>query len=160
MAYGRAIAPNADSIVQLTEGESDNDEMFWMILGDDDYARADYWKWRPFATEIDPRTWRVSIENRQAAVCVCFRVAVFTSSLLLVPKDFYGFFAVERDRFSDMRLRRGLRLGILRSRCEGCSRKESRDPACYLCCHGVSAFSPFKFRCDKRFLSEVVDTCC
>jgi len=45
--------------VELVEQESDDNEMFWMMLGNDDYARADYWKWRPDLATAMPRIWRV-----------------------------------------------------------------------------------------------------
>jgi hypothetical protein len=52
----------------LLEGETDNDEMFWMILGEDDFAKADYWKWRKVSSGIDPVIWRVEPENKQNTV--------------------------------------------------------------------------------------------
>lgn len=45
--------------MELVEEESDDNEMFWMMLGDADYARADYWKWRPDLAKALPRIWRV-----------------------------------------------------------------------------------------------------
>ena len=46
--------------MELVERESDDDEMFWMLLGDaDGYADADYWKWRPKSVVRLPRIWRV-----------------------------------------------------------------------------------------------------
>lgn len=45
--------------MELSEGENDDDEMFWMILGSEDYAKADYWKWRPISPISDTRAWRV-----------------------------------------------------------------------------------------------------
>ena len=59
LTYAHALAPSADHVVELTEEESQSDEMFWMILGEGDYAKADYWKWRPTAPVIDPRVWIV-----------------------------------------------------------------------------------------------------
>jgi len=47
------------SRVELVEQESDDNEMFWMMLGDADYAMADYWKWRPDLATALPRIWRV-----------------------------------------------------------------------------------------------------
>lgn len=47
------------SPVELVEQESDDNEMFWMMLGDADYARADYWRWRPDLATALPRIWRV-----------------------------------------------------------------------------------------------------
>jgi len=49
--------------IELFEGGSDADEIFWMILGDDDFARADYWRWRPSCSERDPLTWKIDMEN-------------------------------------------------------------------------------------------------
>lgn len=50
--------------VELVEQVSDDNEMFWMMLGDADYARADYWKWRPdLAATALPRIWRVDASS-------------------------------------------------------------------------------------------------
>ncbi|KAJ7783303.1 hypothetical protein B0H16DRAFT_1658611 [Mycena metata] len=57
--YGRTLTSNPDEIVVLVENESDDDEMFWMVLGDEaDYAKADYWKWRPSIGSTS-RIWSV-----------------------------------------------------------------------------------------------------
>ncbi|KAH9986530.1 hypothetical protein BJV74DRAFT_844539 [Russula compacta] len=59
-ALGYALSLTAESSpVVLVEQESDDNEMFWMMLGDADYARADYWRWRPDLTTALPRIWRV-----------------------------------------------------------------------------------------------------
>ncbi|KAI0695962.1 hypothetical protein C8T65DRAFT_664443 [Cerioporus squamosus] len=57
--YAKSLAPSPENVVELTEEESQADEMFWMILGEGDYAKADYWKWRPTAPIADPRAWIV-----------------------------------------------------------------------------------------------------
>ncbi|KZT00473.1 uncharacterized protein LAESUDRAFT_732262 [Laetiporus sulphureus 93-53] len=59
--YAKSLAGSASSVIELIEAETDNDEMFWMILGDGEYAKADYWKWRSSAREIDPRVWSVDV---------------------------------------------------------------------------------------------------
>ena len=59
LAYAKQLAPSEDNIVELTEDESQAEEMFWMMLGDGDYANADYWKWRSNAPSLDPRIWVV-----------------------------------------------------------------------------------------------------
>lgn len=50
------------NIVEVEEGQED--EMFWMFLGDEGYANANYWKWKKQAPgvekNIDPRIWMVS----------------------------------------------------------------------------------------------------
>jgi hypothetical protein len=59
----------------LSEGVDDNDEMFWMILGDEQYAIADYWKWRKTSCVTDPKIWRLNASNESEAV------STFKSSL-------------------------------------------------------------------------------
>jgi hypothetical protein len=52
------------SPVELVEQESDDNETFWMMLGSkDEYARADYWKWRPDLATALPRIWRVDASS-------------------------------------------------------------------------------------------------
>lgn len=34
--------------------------MFWMILGEEAFANANYWQWRPSAADINPRVLEVS----------------------------------------------------------------------------------------------------
>ena len=59
-AQGYALSLAVESSpVELVEQESDDNEMFWMMLGNDDYARADYWKWRPDLATVLSRIWRV-----------------------------------------------------------------------------------------------------
>ena len=55
-------------VIELYENEK-NDEMFWMILGEEEYANADYWKWRRNSSIIDPRIWRVNAHTNEDAVC-------------------------------------------------------------------------------------------
>lgn len=58
LGYALSLAVGS-SPVELVEQESDDNEMFWMMLGNDDYARADYWKWRPDLATALPQIWRV-----------------------------------------------------------------------------------------------------
>ena len=49
--------------------------MFWMFLGDDGYARADYWKWKKQTAEMnekhaDPRIWRIEAAQKGEEVCL------------------------------------------------------------------------------------------
>jgi|ERR1700683_384455 hypothetical protein len=68
LKYAQGLAAKGSTVVQLAEGESDDDEMFWMMLGNDEYADADYWKWRPTAPERAPRLWRVDADKGKDAV--------------------------------------------------------------------------------------------
>jgi hypothetical protein len=58
LGYALSLAVKS-SPVELVEQESDDNGMIWMMLGNDDYARADYWKWRPDLATALPRIWRV-----------------------------------------------------------------------------------------------------
>ena len=58
--YARRLAVAPESIVELSEGENDDDKMFWMILGERDYAQADYWQWRRASPARSPRLWEIS----------------------------------------------------------------------------------------------------
>ncbi|KAI0958231.1 hypothetical protein AcV7_004104 [Taiwanofungus camphoratus] len=66
--YAQALSSQASSLIELVEGETDNDEMFWMILGDGEYANADYWKWRSTAPTLCPRLWSVNVHMGHEAV--------------------------------------------------------------------------------------------
>ncbi|TBU41681.1 hypothetical protein BD309DRAFT_964723 [Dichomitus squalens] len=59
LAYAKTLAPSEENIIELPEDQSQDEEMFWMMLGDGDYANADYWKWRASAPCVDPRLWVV-----------------------------------------------------------------------------------------------------
>ncbi|KAG6819869.1 hypothetical protein H0H93_007803 [Arthromyces matolae] len=56
------------SPTELTEDDGRDDEVFWMILGDDGYANADYWKWRRNSPYLDPRIWRISASPNHDSV--------------------------------------------------------------------------------------------
>jgi hypothetical protein len=58
--YASRISKGETNAIQLYEGENDQDELFWMALGNDEFAKANYWQWRRQASDIDPRIWRVS----------------------------------------------------------------------------------------------------
>ncbi|KAG5635505.1 hypothetical protein H0H81_011024 [Sphagnurus paluster] len=61
LEYGHSLVTGVPPI-ELNEGGSDNDEMFWMILGDEEYANADYWRWRKTSSIGDPRIWRAGAD--------------------------------------------------------------------------------------------------
>ncbi|KAJ7446184.1 hypothetical protein B0H11DRAFT_2085464 [Mycena galericulata] len=57
--YGRTLTSNPDDIIVLIENENGDDEMFWMVLGEEaNYAKADYWKWRA-SVGFTSRIWSV-----------------------------------------------------------------------------------------------------
>ena len=67
--YARRLAVAPESIVELSEGENDDDEMFWMMLGDREYAQADYWKWRVSLQDTSARIFK--LEDRTQPVVCC-----------------------------------------------------------------------------------------
>ncbi|KAL6308234.1 hypothetical protein BKA93DRAFT_766050 [Sparassis latifolia] len=87
LEYAQSLASQSSNLMELTEGESDNDEMFWMILGEGEYAKADYWKWRPSAPAIYPRLWAVDAGNGSGAICAissfCYEVVVHDSVFIV-----------------------------------------------------------------------------
>ncbi|KIM40211.1 hypothetical protein M413DRAFT_446377 [Hebeloma cylindrosporum] len=63
LKYTETFSVDVVSPVELIEDEDDNDEMFWMILGDDTFAKADYWQWRGTFNHVDPSIWRIELSN-------------------------------------------------------------------------------------------------
>ncbi|KAF5317005.1 hypothetical protein D9611_003938 [Ephemerocybe angulata] len=64
LQYAGTICGESE-IVELTQGENDDNEMFWMILGQEAFADADYWRWRRKATfDVRPTVWRVDAKKR------------------------------------------------------------------------------------------------
>lgn len=81
--YAKALASLSSNVVELIEGQSDaDDEMFWMILGEGDYARADYWKWRASSSSIYPRVWSVDVTRGADAVRLTQVIFAFSSDLV------------------------------------------------------------------------------
>jgi len=68
LKYAQDLAAKGSTVVELAEGESDDNEMFWMMLGEDEYAKADYWKWRRTSSDVAPRLWRVNADKGEDAV--------------------------------------------------------------------------------------------
>ncbi|CCM06207.1 uncharacterized protein FIBRA_08451 [Fibroporia radiculosa] len=68
--YVATITVPSSTVIELKEGENDGDEMFWMILGDGDYARADYWKWRPSLSpeSMITRIWCVTTQKTEDTI--------------------------------------------------------------------------------------------
>lgn len=91
LEYARGIASDPSSVVELKEGGDDEDEMFWLILGEGEYAKADYWKWKPTLGSLGVRAWLVDADSQQSSVSTLPR----TSSLqLMVPCPFSMSFVV------------------------------------------------------------------
>ena len=63
--YAAGLSDDADSVIILDEGENDEDEMFWAVLGDGEreYAKSSYWGWRVGASVGDPQLWEISASS-------------------------------------------------------------------------------------------------
>lgn len=68
LEYAQTLSTSDAPVIELTQGENDNDEMFWVVLGDEDFAKADYWQWRRNSPLIDPRVWRVDSGHEHDSV--------------------------------------------------------------------------------------------
>ncbi len=69
--YSRRLSDNNSpvipNVVEVREG--DEDEMFWMLLGNDGYASADHWKWRRDAgNDVELRVWKVDCDAQNPPV--------------------------------------------------------------------------------------------
>jgi len=67
--YARSIAGNSE-LVEMNQGENDDNDMFWMLLGNEPFADADYWRWRTSVLPSDskPTVWRVDVTKRTSKV--------------------------------------------------------------------------------------------
>ncbi|TFK26480.1 hypothetical protein FA15DRAFT_667361 [Coprinopsis marcescibilis] len=64
LSYAETLTQGG-SVTELFEGQDDGDDsMFWMILGEDSFANADYWKWRKSTDLPDPAIWKIDSTKR------------------------------------------------------------------------------------------------
>lgn len=70
ITYAQSLSTTSpdSEIVELEEGLED--DMFWMLVGTDDYASADYWRWKKDAIVdvVDPRIWRIQGGGESALI--------------------------------------------------------------------------------------------
>ena len=69
LQYAKSICGDFQ-VVELTQGENDDNEMFWMLLGEASFADADYWRWRKSSApqDIQPSVWRVDSTKKTRTV--------------------------------------------------------------------------------------------
>ena len=65
--YAASLCGDAENVNVLNEGENDEDEIFWAVLGDGDkdYANASHWGWRASVNVGDPQLWKISASPSQ-----------------------------------------------------------------------------------------------
>ena len=86
MGYALGFGEGEEVLPQeLLEGGEDQDEMFSMMLGDDDYAMADYWQWRATSKRTDPAIWRIQDDGGDQLVRSFLLSGLFPFSSLTRP---------------------------------------------------------------------------
>ncbi|KAG7098692.1 hypothetical protein E1B28_000605 [Marasmius oreades] len=65
LAYARNMK---DNVVELSQGSNDEDEMFWIVLGEGSFASANYWQWKCDSSDVEPHIWRVDTNNVKSPV--------------------------------------------------------------------------------------------
>ncbi|KAJ8077328.1 hypothetical protein PM082_001758 [Marasmius tenuissimus] len=65
LQYGRKLSTN---VVELIQGVNDQEEMFWIVLGDGPFASANYWRWKRDSPELETRIWRIDASQTKAPV--------------------------------------------------------------------------------------------
>lgn len=89
--YAASLCGDPDSVSVLDEGDNDDDEMFWAVLGDGDrdYAKASHWAWRAGASPGDPQLWKISASSSQQVdfiYCVDGERLIYSSSRISPPR--------------------------------------------------------------------------
>ena len=64
LEYAQSMAASSN-VIELTEEEDDADEMFWMMLGEREYAQAEHWKWKPSTPGAIARIWALQRSSSQ-----------------------------------------------------------------------------------------------
>ncbi|KAG8833648.1 hypothetical protein FRC17_010313 [Serendipita sp. 399] len=66
LSYAKSLAVESVTPTEVEEGTGD--ETFWMMLDDEVYANADYWRFKPQMQVTAPRLWRISSGALQPVV--------------------------------------------------------------------------------------------
>ena len=112
LEYAQSIVTSGANITELMDGENDNDEMFWMMLGSDEFAKAGYWQWRRDSTDVDPRIWRVNAEKPKKAVSPQTRFKIIVLHIFAEGRPCA--FICERNQHPGVCVHHRLCMGILR----------------------------------------------
>ncbi|KAJ3532677.1 hypothetical protein NM688_g7390 [Phlebia brevispora] len=68
LTYARNLASQPSNVIELSEESGDDDEMFWIILGEGDYGKADYWRWKSTSESWRARVWLVDTRQNDGIV--------------------------------------------------------------------------------------------
>ncbi|KIJ49349.1 hypothetical protein M422DRAFT_246441 [Sphaerobolus stellatus SS14] len=66
--YAQSLTNSPSSVVEFDEGNED--EMFWLILGNEGYANADFWKFKDQLERVGPRFFSIDSTNRKLPIQV------------------------------------------------------------------------------------------
>jgi hypothetical protein len=58
MTCAQSLAGDSLTVTEFDEGEED--PMFWMMLGEESFASAHYWQFKPEVTTFSPKLYRVT----------------------------------------------------------------------------------------------------
>lgn len=64
--YALKLSHSPETVIELSEGENDDDEMFWLMLGEHEYARAEHWRWRKLLPDPDCRIFKLEDRTQPA----------------------------------------------------------------------------------------------
>jgi hypothetical protein len=104
IAYTKSITVEGVTPVELEEGVED--ERFWMMLDEGEYANADFWKFRAQSPIIAPRLWSIS-DNALQPVIPLFSFDLVSDKVFMYDGIFELFVIVgeeARSRRDDIRL--------------------------------------------------------
>ncbi|KZV63799.1 hypothetical protein PENSPDRAFT_691304 [Peniophora sp. CONT] len=105
--YAKVLSSENNEVVELREGEDDDDELFWMMLGEKEYARAEYWRWRSDCEgDVGAKGWRVD-DGKFALVETFVEEKALNANVYLLDCFFEMFVMVGKDARSkraDIRL--------------------------------------------------------
>lgn len=66
MSYANALLTDMKTLIELEEGKEN--DLFIMLLGDDDYASANYWRWKAEDPQYDLRIWEIQSHKERSEV--------------------------------------------------------------------------------------------
>lgn len=67
--YAQSLTKTPSAIIELEEGAED--EMFWMILGNDAYANASYWTFKDQLDRVGSRIFSINASRKQSPASGC-----------------------------------------------------------------------------------------
>lgn len=93
------MASESMKVQEMTQGaEGDDGEMFWMVLGEEGYADADFWRFRPRFENRVPKWYRVSASDKTAVSIRASHRTSVTYSIILQMQPIPAITTADFDR--------------------------------------------------------------